>query len=239
MSMLAGDSWILSSYVIHRGGAVPRDAPPGSTCIIALAAIATRRVDYETTVPIIPPPWAEAPAQQPSPPSPKVVHCTAAQCNCVVKADPPAKCFACDERPLCAVHVRQLCEDCRRDSGDPAVEAARGPAVEAVAMSSKGAEEVNEDLGSQKIVQEYLCGFAALVMMPLDRTVLYTTHRPGPLAAEISTGPVIDASPQPCAPKIVPLAPLSTRRRSWRPRPPSKFPVVATQPGTLMVVRKG
>ena len=26
MSMLAGDLWILSSYVIHRGGAVPRDA---------------------------------------------------------------------------------------------------------------------------------------------------------------------------------------------------------------------
>ena len=55
MSMLAGDLWILSSYVIHRGGAVPRDAPPGSTRIIAFAAIATRRVDYETTVPIIPP----------------------------------------------------------------------------------------------------------------------------------------------------------------------------------------
>ena len=85
MSMLAGDLWILSSYVIHRGGALPRDAPPGSTRIIALAALATHRVDYETTVPIIPPPWAEAPAQQPSPPSPKVVHCTAAQCNRVVK----------------------------------------------------------------------------------------------------------------------------------------------------------
>ena len=56
MSMLAGDWWILSSYVIHRGGAVPRDAPPGSTCIIAFAAIATRRVDCETTVLIIPPP---------------------------------------------------------------------------------------------------------------------------------------------------------------------------------------
>ena len=77
MSMLAGDPWILSSYVIHCGGAVPRDAPPRSTCIIAFAPIATRRVDYETTVPIIPPPWAEAPAQQPSPPSPKVVHCIA------------------------------------------------------------------------------------------------------------------------------------------------------------------
>ena len=29
MSVLAGDLWILSSYVIHGGGAVPRDAPPG------------------------------------------------------------------------------------------------------------------------------------------------------------------------------------------------------------------
>ena len=53
MSMLAGDLWILSSYVIHRGGMVPRDALPGSTRIIAFAAIATRRVNYETTVPII------------------------------------------------------------------------------------------------------------------------------------------------------------------------------------------
>ena len=56
MSMLAGDLWILSSYVIHRGGAVLRDAPPGSTRIIAFAAIATRRLEYETTVSIIPPP---------------------------------------------------------------------------------------------------------------------------------------------------------------------------------------
>ena len=79
MSMLAGDFWMLSSYVIHRGGAVPRDAPTGSTRIIAFAAIATRRVDYETTMPITPPPWAKAPAQQPSPPSPKAVHCTSAQ----------------------------------------------------------------------------------------------------------------------------------------------------------------
>ena len=155
MSMLAGDMWILSSYVIHRGGAVSRDAPLGSTRIIAFAAIATRRVDYKTTVPIIPPPWAEAPAQQPSSPSPKVVHCTEAQCNRVVKADPPAKCFACDEPPLCALHVEQVCEDCQRDSGNTAVEAAPGPAVEApgpaleaVAMSAEGAEEVDDDLGT-------------------------------------------------------------------------------------------
>ena len=131
MSMLAGDLWILSSYVIYRGGAVPSDAPPGSTRIIAFAAIATRRVDYKTTVPIIPPPSAEAPTQQPSRPSPKVMHCRTTQCNRVVNADPPAKCFACDERPLCALHVGQLCEDCQRDSRDPAVEAAPGPAVEA------------------------------------------------------------------------------------------------------------
>ena len=247
MRMLAGDLWILSSYVIHRGGAVPRDAPPGSTRIIAFAAIATRRVEYETTVPIIPPPWAEAPAQQPSPPSPKVVHYTAAQCNRVVKADPPTKCFAYDERPLCALHVGQLCEDCRRDSGDPAVEAAPGPSVEAppgpavaaVAMSSEGAEEVDEDLGTQKIMLEDLCGFAALVMMPLDQTVLYTTHRPGPLAAEISAGPVIDASAQPGAPEDCPLGPFVHEEEELGAPTPSKFPVIATQPGSLMVVREG
>ena len=255
MSVLAGDLWILSSYVIHRGGVVPTDAPPGSTRIIAFAAIATRRVDYETTVPIIPPPWTEAPAQQPSPSSPKVVHCTATQCNRVVKADPPAKCFACDERPLCALHVGQLCEDCQRDSGDPAVEAApgpaveaapglavevaRGPSVEAVAMSVEGAEEVDEDLATQKIVEEDLCGFAAPVMMPLDQTVLYTTHRPGPLAAKISAGPVIDAEAQPCAPEDCPLGPFVHEEEELAAPTPSKFPVIATQPGSLMVVREG
>ena len=123
MSTVAGDLWILSSYGIHRGRDVPRDAPAGSTRIIAFAAIATRRVDYEATVPIIPPSWAEAPAPQLSPPSPKAVHCTYAQCNRMVKADPPPKCFACDDSPLCAVHMGQLCTDCRRDSGEdvPAV----------------------------------------------------------------------------------------------------------------------
>ena len=76
VSMLAGDLWILSSYVIHHGGATPREARARSTRIIAFAVIAIRRVDYETTLPVIPPPWAEAPAQQPSPPSPKAEHCT-------------------------------------------------------------------------------------------------------------------------------------------------------------------
>ena len=145
-------------------------------------------------MPIIPPPWAEAPGQQASPPSPKAMHCTAAQCNRMVKADPPSKCFACDKRPLCDVHVEQLSASCQRDSGDPTVEAAPRPIVEAVEMAAEGAEEVDEDLGKQKIVEEDLCGFAALVMMPLDQTVLYTTHCRGPLAAKISAGPVMDAS---------------------------------------------
>ena len=48
MSMLAGDLWIVCSYIIRRGGAAPRDVPLGSTRIIAFAAIATSRVDYET-----------------------------------------------------------------------------------------------------------------------------------------------------------------------------------------------
>ena len=45
-SMLPGNLWILSSYVIHRGGADLINVPAGSTRIIAFAAIATRRVDY-------------------------------------------------------------------------------------------------------------------------------------------------------------------------------------------------
>ena len=44
----------LVSPTLHCG-AVPRDAPAGSTRVITFAAIATRRVDYETTVPVIPP----------------------------------------------------------------------------------------------------------------------------------------------------------------------------------------
>ena len=35
-------------------------------------------------------------------------------------------------------------------------------------MAAEGAEEVDEDSGTQKIVEEDLCGFAALLMMPLD-----------------------------------------------------------------------
>ena len=105
-------------------------------------------------------------------------------------------------------------------------------------MSAEGAEEVDEDLGTQKIVEEDLCGFAALVMMPLDQTVLYTTHRPGPLAAEISAGPVIDASAQPCAPEDCPLGPFVHEEEELEAPTPSKFPVIATQPGSPMVVRE-
>ena len=45
-------------------------------------------------------------------------------------------------------------------------------------MAAEGAEEADE--GMQQILEEDLCTFAALVMMPVDQTVLYTTHRPGP-----------------------------------------------------------
>ena len=91
MSMLVADLWILGSNLIQRGRVVLRDAPAGSTSISAFAAIATRCIDYQTELPIIPPPWDQAPARQPSPPSQKAVHYTAAQCNLVVKANPPLK----------------------------------------------------------------------------------------------------------------------------------------------------
>ena len=88
-------------------------------------------------------------------------------------------------------------------------------------------------------MEEDLCGFATLVMMPTDQTVLYTTHRVGPLAAEISARPVIDASAQPCAPEDCPLGPFVDEEDELKARTPSKFPVIATQPGSLMVVREG
>ena len=94
-----------------------QEMPAWSTGIIAVAAIATRRVDYEMVVPIIPPPLVEAPVQHPSPPSPKAVHHTASRCNRQVKADPPLNYFACDNSPLCALHVCQLCVDCQRILG--------------------------------------------------------------------------------------------------------------------------
>ena len=69
--------------------------------------------------------------------------------------------------------------------------------------------------------------------------MLYTTHRPGPLAAEIFAGPVIDASAQPCAPEDCPLGPFVHEEEELEAPTPSKFPVIATQPGSLMVVREG
>ena len=45
-------------------------------------------------------------------------------------------------------------------------------------------------------------------MMPLDHTVLHTTHRPWLLAAEISAAPMIDVCAQPCAPKECPVGPF-------------------------------
>ena len=207
--------------------------------IIVFGATATRRVNYETTVPIIPPPWVEAPAQQPSPPSPKAAHCKGAPCNRVVKADLPAKSFACDERPLCAVHAGQLCADRHRNSGEDAPAVASAPAVEAVLpeMAAEGAEEVDE--GTQKIVEEDLCGFAAVVTMPLHQTVLYTTHPPGPLAAWISAGLLIDVCAQPCAPEDCPLGPFVHEDEELEAPTPSKFAVIRMQPGSLMMVREG
>ena len=64
-------------------------------------------------------------------------------------------------------------------------------------------------------MEQDLCGFAALVMMPLDQTALYCNtppviHHPSPRA----TGgrdfcrTRIDASAQPCAPEDCPLGPF-------------------------------
>ena len=184
MTELAGDLWILSGYVIHRGGAVPRDAPPGSTRIIAFAAIATRRVDYATTVPIVPPPCAEAPPQQPLPPSPKVLHCTAAQCNRVVKADPPAKCSPVPNVPFVLYMSGNSVKTISGILGillwRPPLNLLWRPPLDMLWRLWRC--QPREQRKSMRT-----CGFAALVLMPLDQTVLYTTHRHGPLATKSSS----------------------------------------------------
>ena len=80
---------------------------------------------------------------------------------------------------------------------------------------------------------------AALGMMPLNRTLLYTTHGPGPLAAEISAGPVIDVSAQACDPEDCPVGPFVHEEEELEAPAPSKFLVIAAQPGSLMVVHEG
>ena len=88
-------------------------------------------------------------------------------------------------------------------------------------------------------MEDDLCGLAALVRMPFDQTVLYTTHHPGPLAAAIYAKPVIDTSAQPCAPEDCPLGPFVHEDEELGAPTPSRFPITATQPGNLMVVREG
>ena len=114
----------------------------------------------------------------------------AVQWKRLVRADPPLKCFASDDSPLSVVHVGQLCRECQRYSGEDALGGEDAPAKK----DAEGEEEVDAD-GTQKIVEEDVCGFAAVLMISLDQTVLYTTHRPGPLAVEVSAGPVIDMFP--------------------------------------------
>ena len=90
----------------------------------------------------------------------------------------------------------------------------------------------------QKIVEEDLCLFAAVLMMPLDQTVMYTTHRPRPLGAEILAGPVIDVSVQPCNSQDCPVGPVVHDMEELAAARLSKFHVVAALRGSLMVVHK-
>ena len=68
---------------------------------------------------------------------------------------------------------------------------------------------------------------------------MYTTHRPGPVVAEILAGPVIDVYAQPCAPEDCLLGPFVHVEEELEAPTPSKFPFIATQLGSLMVVREG
>ena len=69
--------------------------------------------------------------------------------------------------------------------------------------------------------------------------MLYTTHRTGPLAAKISASPVIDMFAQAGAPEDCPLGPFVHEEEELEAPTPSKFPVSAVQPGSLMVVHEG
>ena len=67
-------------------------------------------------------------------------------------------------------------------------------------------------------------------------------HQPSPRAivsTEISAGPVIDASAQPCAPEECPLGPFAHQKEELEAPTPSKFHVIATLPGSPMVLREG
>ena len=110
------------------------------------------------------------------------------------------------------------------------------PGVQAV-PAEMAAKEVDE--GTRKIVEEDRCGFAALVMMPLDQIVLHTTDRPGPLAADILASPVIHVSAQPCAPEDCPPGPFVHEEEELEALAPSKISGIATQPSSLMMVREG
>ena len=63
--------------------------------------------------------------------------------------------------------------------------------------------------------------------------------RPGPLAAHISAGPVIDVSTNSCAPEICALGPFVHEEEELAAPTPSKIPIIARQPGSLMVVSEG
>ena len=54
-------------------------------------------------------------------------------------------------------------------------------------IDTEGAGEVN--VGTQKIVEEDLCGFAPVLMMPFDQTVMYTTNRPRATGGKDFSGP--------------------------------------------------
>ena len=50
---------------------------------------------------------------------------------------------------------------------------------------------------------------------------------------------MIHTSAQPCAPEDCPLGPFVHEEEELEALTPSKFPVICTQPGSLMVLRKG
>ena len=82
-----------------------------------------------------------------------------------------------------------------------------------------------------------MCSFAATCLMPLGNTVLLTQHLPQPPEFITSQQPV-DVEATPCLPEKCPFGP-HTHEEERLPQPSACYPLLRTNPGTILVIRSG
>ena len=82
-----------------------------------------------------------------------------------------------------------------------------------------------------------MCSFAATCLMPLGNTVLLTQHLPQPPEPITSQQPV-DVEATPCLPEKCPFGP-HTHEEERLPQPSACYPLLRTNPGTILVIRWG